>query len=168
MVRPTILLLMGVAGSGKTTIGQLLSRKLQWPFFDADDFHPPLNLARMSAGIPLQEEDRWPWLGNLKEAMKKEIAAGQSAIFACSALKKSYRDFLSADLDSVKLVYLKGDAPLIADRIATRKNHFMKERMLASQLEILEEPEGCLTIDVSAAPEKIAADIITKLAENNP
>lgn len=162
---PRIIILIGVAGSGKTTIGQLLSAKLQWPFFDADDFHPPSNIAKMAAGIPLEEEDRWPWLETLKEAISQEIAAGQNAIFACSALKESYRDFLTRDLEQTKLVYLKGNTPILSRRIATRKNHFMKEAMLASQLATLEEPENCLTIDVSDPPEVIATRIIRELVK---
>lgn len=167
MRRPMILLLMGVAGSGKTTIGQLLSEKLQWAFFDADDFHPPPNIAKMSAGIPLEEEDRWPWLEKVREEMSRQIDFGKSAIFACSALKQSYRRFLTAETQNVKLVYLKGDLPLISRRIAARSDHFMREEMLASQMATLEEPEQGLTIDVSAPPEMIADRIIRELVESD-
>lgn len=159
----TILVLMGVAGSGKTTIGQSLSRKLRWPFFDSDDFHPPENIAKMSRGIPLADEDRWPWLENLRKRMREEIAAGRSAIFACSALKKSYRDFLTGESERVIMVYLKGDPSLLRRRLATRTGHFMKEEMLASQLATLEEPENCLTIDVSAPAEAVTAEILRKI-----
>lgn len=168
MAHPTIIVLMGVTGAGKTTIGELLSSKLQWRFFDADDFHPPANIAKMAAGIPLEDEDRWPWLENLRNEMRREINAGQSAIFACSALKKSYRDFLTADEEGIKLVYLKGDPSLIFQRISTRTDHFMKEAMLASQLAILEEPTNRLTINVSAPPESIATSIIRELVEEHP
>lgn len=154
-----VILLMGVAGSGKTTIGEMLARKLGWPFFDADRFHPPENVAKMAAGVPLEDADRWPWLARVRGNMEEELAAGRSAVFACSALKQSYRDFLLAGHPEVKLVYLKGDAELIALRIAGRSSHFMKAEMLASQLEALEEPSGGVTVDVTARPEQVVARI---------
>lgn len=161
---PTILVLVGVAGSGKTTIGRLLSRELQWPFFDADAFHPDANIAKMSAGVPLTEEDRWPWLRNVKVKIDQAREAGNDAIFACSALRQSYRDFLTRDAASVKLVYLRGNPPLLSGRLAERKGHFMREEMLASQLATLEEPQDCLTVDVSLPPETIVEKIVRELA----
>lgn len=158
-----IIVLMGVAGSGKTTIGELLSSRLKWPFFDADGFHPPGNIAKMAAGIPLEDEDRWPWLEKLRAKMIEEKEAGRNAVFACSALKQSYRDFLCFAGPEVKLVYLKGDHSVIGGRIAGRKGHFMKETMLAGQFAALETPEGAVTVDVSGAPESVVAEIVRRL-----
>jgi gluconokinase len=163
MEGPKIIVLMGVAGSGKTTVGQALSRKLRWPFFDADDFHPAINVAKMEAGIPLTDPDRWPWLESVRRKMQSHLEAGRSAVFACSALKQSYRDFLTGAGEGVTLVYLKGDARLIGERIAARQRHFMKAEMLASQIAALEEPAGCFSVDISASPESIADEIIRSL-----
>jgi gluconokinase len=165
MAKPMIIVLMGVAGSGKTTLGRLLSQKLQWPFYDADDFHPPANIEKMAAGVALTDDDRWPWLTNLRQKMKEENEAGRSAIFACSALKQSYRDFLTDAGEEVRLVFLKGEAGLIERRIAGRTDHFMKAGMLASQLATLEEPQGCVTVDVSAPAEMIADEIVRALGK---
>lgn len=160
-----IVILMGVAGSGKTTIGELLARKLKWPFYDADGFHPPRNVEKMAAGIPLTDADRWPWLENLCRKMKAEVEEGRSAIFACSALKHAYREFLMEADGDVRLVFLKGEAGLIERRLAGRRRHFMKAEMLASQLAALEEPEGCVTVDASASPETIAREILRALGQ---
>lgn len=157
-----ILVLTGVAGSGKTTIGQRLSIELGWPFFDADDFHPPANVEKMSRGIPLTDDDRWPWLRNLRRRMQEEEAGGRHAIFACSALKASYRSFLREGGD-VQCIYLKGDPALIRDRLDQRPGHFMKPQMLESQFAALEEPADCLTVDIRPPPEEVTAAIRQKL-----
>lgn len=159
-----IIVLMGVAGSGKTTIGGLLSRRLGWTFFDADDFHPEANVAKMAAGVGLEDEDRWPWLERVRDKIKGEIGAARPAVFACSALKRSYREFLVSAHPEVKLVYLRGEASVIAARIAARSGHFMKEKMLASQLAALEEPSDCAVVDVSASPEEIVEKILRHLS----
>lgn len=156
---------MGPAGSGKTTVGKLLAAQLSWEFADGDDFHPPANIAKMSQGIPLTDEDRLPWLQSIRDAMLQWQAQGKSAVIACSALKRSYRDLLGigSNTKDVKLVYLKGSYDLLLERLHSRKGHYMKEQMLASQLADLEEPENALTIDVSKSPEEIVSEIRRQL-----
>jgi len=162
---PKIVLLTGVSGSGKSTIGKLLSAKLQWPFYDGDDFHPPSNIKKMATGIPLTDEDRWPWLKNLKQKIAEEVAANQNAIFACSALRQIYRDFLTSDLPQVKIIYLSGTPETLTERLRKRRNHFMRTEMLASQLVTLEEPNDALTIDIAQSPESIVTEICRELIE---
>lgn len=156
-----IVLLMGPAGSGKTTVGKLLAAQLSWEFADGDDFHPPANIAKMSRGIPLTDEDRIPWLQSIRDTMRQWQAQGQNVVLACSALKRSYRDVLCvhSNAKDLKLFYLKGTYDLLLERLHSRKGHYMKERMLASQLADLEEPEDALAIDVSKSPEEIASEI---------
>ncbi len=159
-----ILVIMGVSGAGKTTVGQLLAEQLDWPFFDADDFHPAENIAKMSDGIPLADADRLPWLQNLRDEMRAHHAAGNNAILACSALKESYRRTLAEIGDFVQFVYLKGDPEIIRDRLSSRTGHFMKENLLATQFAALEEPAGGLIVSIDAPPEEIAASIRQALA----
>lgn len=156
-----IILLMGPAGSGKTTVGKLLAAQLSWEFADGDDFHPPANIAKMSQGIPLTDEDRLPWLRSIREAMLQWQAQGKSAVIACSALKRSYRDLLGIgpNANDIRLVYLKGSYDLLLGRLHSRKGHYMKEQMLASQLADLEDPEDALTMDVSKPPEEIVSEV---------
>ena len=116
-----VILLMGVTGAGKTTVGRLLAAELNWPFYDGDDFHPPANLARMARGEPLADEDRWPWLERLRDLIAGLLARDESAVVACSALKSSYRRALGVDDCSVRLVYLQGDYALIRSRLAQRR-----------------------------------------------
>lgn len=156
-----IIILMGVAGSGKTTIGQLLAKQLGWPFFDADDFHPPANIVKMSNGQPLTDEDRWPWLAAIKAQSLELIANNQNGVITCSALKQIYRDQLMGD--GIQFVYLKGTLELLTQRMTARTDHFMRPEMLASQLATLEEPTEALIVDVSASPEKIVTDIRSAL-----
>jgi gluconokinase len=158
-----IIVVMGVAGAGKTTIGTLLAHKLGWPFFDADDFHPAANVLKMAAGLALEDADRWPWLESVREKMVEEREAGCSAVFACSALKQAYRDCLLSVGPDVRLVYLRGEMSLLAARIIGRSGHFMKDTMLASQLAALEEPGDGLVVDVAAEPEVIVATIVRDL-----
>lgn len=148
------IVLMGVTGSGKTTIGRELARELGWRFYDADDFHPAANVEKMSRGVPLDDDDRAPWLAALRELVRGCVERGENAVLACSALKERYRDYLLIDED-VKLVYLKGDYELIRARLEGRGGHFMKPAMLDSQFAALEEPERALTVDVSWPPAEI-------------
>jgi gluconokinase len=154
---PRVVLLMGVAGSGKTTVGRLLSQTADWRFTDADDFHPPANVAKMAAGIPLTDEDRAPWLAALRAHIDARLAAGDNTVIACSALKKAYRDVLIADPGRVKLVYLRGSRELLHERLLQRTAHFMKPAMLDSQLAQLEPPASAFTVDIAQQPAMIAA-----------
>lgn len=156
------MLVMGVAGSGKSLIGAALAKALGWRFADADGFHPAANIDKMSRGIPLTDADRQPWLDAMREAISKWAAKGESVVLACSALKLKYRDQLNAGQD-VRIVYLKGDFDLIHRRLTTRPGHFMRPEMLASQFADLEEPEGAIIVDVSATPDAIVAEIKSKL-----
>lgn len=160
-----IVLIMGPAGSGKTTVGELLAAQLSWEFADGDDFHPPANVAKMSQGIPLTDEDRLPWLQAIRDAMSQWQAQGKSVVVACSALKRTYREFLGIGPNEkdIKLVYLKGTYNLLLERLHSRKGHYMKEQMLVSQLADLEEPEDALTTDVSKSPEQIVSEIRKQL-----
>jgi gluconokinase len=162
----TILVVMGVSGSGKTTIAKLLSEKLGWPFRDADEFHPVANIAKMKSGVPLDDADRWPWLQAIAAWIDAEHAAGRSASVTCSALKRSYRDIIVGSRAYVRLVYLKGDKALLASRIAGRHGHFMPSSLLQSQLDALEEPgadEHPLTVSVAGTPASIVDDILARL-----
>jgi gluconokinase len=149
-----VVLLMGVAGSGKTTIGRKLAAELGWQFYDADDFHPRANVEKMRRGVPLNDADRRPWLQALHELIARCLAHNENAVLACSALKESYRADLLLDA-RVKLVYLKGDHDLIAARLNERSGHFMKPQMLESQFATLEEPTSGLRVDVAATPDEI-------------
>lgn len=153
-----IILLMGVTGSGKTTIGKNLSAALGWKYFDADDFHSPANVEKMRHGIPLNDSDRQPWLERLQKLIQENLALNQSAILACSALKERYRELLLID-DRVQLVYLKGDYELIENRLRARQNHYMNPQLLSSQFETLEEPHGGFQVDISSSPKNIVRTI---------
>lgn len=161
-----IVLIMGPAGSGKTTVGKLLAAQLSWGFADGDDFHPPANVAKMSQGTPLTDEDRLPWLQSIRDAMLQWQAQGKNVVVACSALKRSYRDLLGigSSTEDIKLVYLKGTYDLLLERLHSRAGHYMKEQMLASQLADLEEPTDAITINVANSPSIIVADIRRSLA----
>lgn len=154
-----IVLLMGVSGSGKTTVGRQLAAGLGWSFRDADEFHPPANIVKMSAGIPLTDEDRAPWLAAIRAHIDACLARGENAVVTCSALKESYRRIIVADPARVKLVYLRGDFDLLLRRLGRREGHFMKADMLKSQFDALEPPRDALTLDVASPPEKLVADI---------
>lgn len=160
---PVILLLMGVAGSGKTTVGLELARQLGWDFRDADDFHPPANVAKMSAGTPLTDADREPWLAAIRAHIAAALGRGESGIVTCSALKKTYRDAAIPDRSRVKLVHLAGDFDLILGRMNAREGHFMKPRMLESQFATLEPPADALTVDIARTPVEIAGEIRRQL-----
>ena len=159
-LRPaSLVVIMGVAGSGKTTIGEGLARALGWSFADADQFHPAANVAKMSAGIPLTDEDRAPWLAALHAHLVTCRARGESAVVTCSALKQRYRDTILAGLPEATLVYLKGDPALLHARLQARTHHFMKASMLDSQLAALEEPAGAVTLDIAAPPDALVASL---------
>lgn len=154
-----VIVLMGVAGSGKTTVGQLLAAQLSWSFRDADEFHPPENVAKMSSGVPLTDRDRAPWLAAIRAHLDEKLARGEGAIVTCSALKERYRTVLLGDGVGVKLIHLSGDAALLAARIGGRQGHFMKPAMLPSQLAALEPPHDALTLDIAPPPAVIVAQI---------
>ena len=135
---PRALIVMGVSGSGKSTIGKALAERLGWTYEDGDDFHPPSNVAKMSAGQPLTDDDRWPWLRAIAAEIDRVAADGGHAVIACSALKRAYRDILVHGRDDVRIVYLDGSRELIAERMAARKNHFMPPGLLDSQFATLE------------------------------
>jgi gluconokinase len=159
-----IIVVMGVSGCGKSTIGQMVADRLGWPFFDGDAFHPPANIDKMSRGIPLNDEDRSGWLAAIADRMRELIAADQSGVFACSALKQKYRDQLQVS-DQVKFIYLRGDYDLIWSRMQQRPGHYMKPNMLASQFEALEEPRDALTLDIGQPPNQLVEHIIQTLIE---
>ena len=154
-----IIVLMGVAGSGKTTIGAQLAQELNWAFYDGDSFHPESNVAKMAQGIALTNEDRTGWLHRLRALIDDLVRTGMPAVITCSALKESYRQMLRADGDEAHFVYLRGTYQLIKERLERRRNHFMPAGLLASQFEALEEPDGVLTIDVSQQPDAIVRAI---------
>jgi gluconokinase len=157
-----VVILMGVTGSGKTTVGKLLSKDLGWRYFDADDFHPPANVEKMRMGVPLDDADRTPWLETLRKLIRNCLDQSENAVLACSALKESYRGFLLID-ESVRLIYLKGDYGLIQERLSKRRGHYMNPKLLDSQFDTLEEPEGDVQIDVSSSPDEIVKIIRSHL-----
>src|SRR6266404_2938500 len=153
---------MGTTGAGKTTIGTMLATQLNWQFADADAFHPPANIDKMSHGTPLNDADRAPWLAAMRKAILEWIAAGKNVVLACSALKRAYRDELRPSPE-VKIVYLKGNYALFAERIRHRHGHFAGEQILAGQFADLEEPDDAITIDASKTPDEIVAEIRKRL-----
>jgi gluconokinase len=153
---------MGPAGSGKTTIGELLAAQLGWQFADGDNFHSPANIEKISHGIPLTDSDRLPWLNSIREAISQWLSQHKNVVLACSALKRTYRERLLISPD-VKLVYLKGPYDLLCQRLHARKGHYATEQILTSQFADLEEPTDALIIDVSPSPQEIAAEIRTKI-----
>jgi gluconokinase len=162
----SVLLVMGVSGSGKTTIGALLARLLRWEFADADSFHPAENVRKMKSGIALSDEDRWPWLRAIAEWIDETKAAGGHGVVACSALKRSYREVLIGDGTDVRLVYLKGDMATVRQRMAMRQGHFMPVALLRSQFETLEEPgadEKPIVVGIDAEPRTIACNVLRQL-----
>jgi gluconokinase len=162
----TIVVIAGVSGTGKTTVGKLLAHRLGWRFADADELHPAANIAKMAAGQPLNDTDRDPWLEAIGEWIDDRCRDGEPGIVTCSALKRRYRDRIRAGRPQVRIVYLTGDPQVIAQRMSSRGDHFMKPTMLASQLSAVEEPgpdESVLTVSVNAEAETVAERIATGL-----
>lgn len=160
-----IVIVFGVSGAGKTTIGKLLAEQLGWQFYEADDFHPRANIEKMHSGRPLTDEDRWPWLERLRQQIPRSLAAKENAVLACSALKRAYRERLRVS-DDVKFVFLRGDYGLIENQLRHRRGHFMNPALLKSQFADLEEPaagEDVLTIELGRTPQELVEEIKRKL-----
>jgi gluconokinase len=157
-----IIVVMGVVGAGKTTVGRLLAQQLGWQFADADDYHPPANIAKMRGGIPLTDEDRGPWLHALGAVISEWISEKINGVLACSALKRSYREELKVGPE-VRFVFLHGGADLIAQRLRLRQGHFTGTQILASQFADLEEPESAVRVDIAQSPEGIVREICQQL-----
>ncbi|WNG54298.1 gluconokinase [Archangium gephyra] len=158
-----VIIVMGVSGSGKTTVGQRLAAALGCQFRDADDFHPPGNIAKMAAGIALTDEDRAPWLTVLRERVENTLAAGEVLVLACSALKRAYRERLTVDAARQRWVYLKVPRELLAERLKARRGHYMRAVLLDSQLAALEVPEDALVVEATAEPDTLVATILREL-----
>jgi gluconokinase len=164
-----IVILFGVSGAGKTTVGKLLARELGWRFIEADDFHPATNIEKMRSGRPLTDEDRWPWLDCLRREVEQLLFTGENAVLACSALKRAYRDRLRVS-DEVKFVFLRGDYALVEKQVRSRHGHFMNPVLLQSQFDALEKPEHdehALTVELGGRPEEIVNEIKGKLHLDN-
>lgn len=158
-----IVLLMGASGAGKTAVGERLANRLGWAFLDADDLHPPENLRKMKAGVPLTDDDRLPWLRKVREAMGAQARSGGSALVACSALKRCYRTLLLKGLDDVRLVYLRASRSVLEHRLRERHGHFFDPELLDSQLETLEEPAEALVVDADEDVENVVESIAAAL-----
>jgi gluconokinase len=159
-----VIIVMGVTGAGKTTVGERLAETLGWRFHDADDFHPAANKAKMHAGVPLTDEDRWPWLRALRAVIEKALADNAGAVVTCSALKLAYRDVLAGGLPHVRYVHLTGDPSVLAARLAGRQGHFMNPALLESQIATLEMPADAIRVDVALTPDEQVAFIRQALA----
>ncbi len=158
-----VVIVMGVAGCGKSTVGPLIAEALGGAFAEGDQFHPPANVAKMSSGLPLDDSDRMPWLAAMAEAIRDWRRQAQPTVLACSALRQRYREVLADGSDEVRFVYLRGTQTLIGDRMARRRNHFMPPSLLTSQFATLEEPADAIIVDVGGAPEAIAAAALERL-----
>jgi gluconokinase len=166
-MKPLWLVVMGVSGSGKTSLGRALAERLVWDFYDADDFHPKSNIAKMAAGTPLTDADRAPWLAALHELIAAQLAAGQMGVLACSALKEAYRRLLWAGDERLRYIHLRGSFELIQARMATRPGHYMRPGMLRSQFETLEEPSDALTLDVNLPVEELVERLVVEFGLEN-
>lgn len=164
--QPRVLVLMGVAGSGKSTVAELVSQQLGWPFKEGDSLHPPANIAKMTVGHPLTDTDRAPWLEKVAEWVEAQLDSGQSGLITCSCLKRAYRDLVSRRGAGVTFVYLAGSHDTIAERLANRHGHFLPPSLLDSQFADLEEPEPdepSIRVDIGPAPAQIAQHIVEQL-----
>lgn len=159
-----IVLVMGVSGSGKSTIGRRLAERMDATFLEADEFHPPANVAKMAGGAPLTDEDRWPWLDALADGIRRVQAEGRTVVVACSALKQAYRErLLAGHSDHAHIVHLAGEPTLIAERMAARSDHFMPPSLLSTQIATLESPDDAVTVDISAPPDTLVEMILRNL-----
>ncbi|MGC2442786.1 gluconokinase [Candidatus Binatus sp.] len=158
-----IVIVMGVTGAGKTTIGRALAAALGWEFHDGDDLHSEANKLKMRSGIALDDADRAPWLAAIRKLIEAMLSEGRDGVVACSALKQSYRDEIVVDPKAVKIVYLKGSKEMIAERLRNRGAHFMDPDLLQSQFDTLEEPRDAIVVDIAAAPEAIVNEIVAAL-----
>jgi len=157
-------ILMGVSGCGKSSVGEALAKELGWDFYDADDFHPPENVAKMASGTPLNDSDRAPWLATLHDLISSSLEADRPGVLACSALKERYRQQLLAGNQDAQIVYLKGSYDLIWSRMEKRKDHYMKPHMLQSQFDALEEPTDAITVDISTSVDEIVQEILSSMS----
>lgn len=163
MIDTRFLIVMGVSGSGKTTIGKALASKLGWDFYDADNFHPLENITKMEKGIPLTDSDRASWLASLHDLIESCLTRNRPGVLACSALKENYRQKLLQGSGGVQLIYLKGSYELIWSRMSSRKDHYMKPEMLKSQFDALEEPTDALVVEISHSVDEIVQEILLHL-----
>ena len=157
------IVLMGVSGCGKTRIGEALTQTMGWPFYDGDDYHPKANIDKMSQGMPLNDDDRQPWLEELYKIIREHLDRGIDVIVSCSALKAKYRETLRGDLETVRFVHLAGSAEVIYERLQHRNGHFMKAEMLQSQFADLEIPQDALSVSIDQPVNKVVAEIVEKL-----
>jgi gluconokinase len=161
------LIVMGVSGSGKTTVAERLAKQLDWPFMEGDRLHPPANVEKMRQGTPLTDADRWPWLDRIGEELKTWAAAGKSGVLTCSALKRAYRDRIRSARPDVRFIYIKGSEALIGARVAARLHEYMPASLLRSQFDTLEEPTpdepGVLTVDAGGSADEEVAEVLAAL-----
>jgi carbohydrate kinase (thermoresistant glucokinase family) len=168
---PVILVVMGVSGSGKTTVATALSERLGWPYEEGDSLHPKANVEKMASGHPLNDDDRWPWLEKVTEWAEGLLADGRSGVITCSALKRSYRDLINRSGNGIRFVYLQGEKSLIAERLAARRGHYMPASLLDSQFADLEEPavdEPAIRVHIGPAPNEIVDTIMKRLKLERP
>jgi carbohydrate kinase (thermoresistant glucokinase family) len=167
-MNPTVVVVMGVSGSGKTTVGKLIADRLGAVFEEGDDYHPPENVAKMRAGIPLDDADRAPWLDRLSHEIDGWLHAGRISVLACSALKDAYRQRLGAGREGVVFVFLRGSPDVVGARLEARRGHYMPAGLLRSQFEALEEPADALVADVAGTPDQIADGIVARITALQP
>jgi gluconokinase len=163
IMKPRFFIIMGVSGCGKTVVGKELAKQLGWDFYDADDFHPPANIAKMAGEIPLTDTDRAPWLASLHEMISLSLRQNRPGVLACSALKERYRQTLLSGNPGVQVVYLKGSYDLIWSRMQARAGHYMKPEMLQSQFSALEEPSNALVVDIHPEVDEIVNNIVNAM-----